>query len=81
MPGDDIVLGGFGAGASVVLPPADPAALGAVNRELERRGVAWRFGDPAPAGRHRQQQRRSPRRALFQRLRLVPSGSGRSGVW
>ncbi len=79
LPGDDIVLGGFGAGASVVLPPADPAALGAVNRELERRGVAWHFGDPAPAVATDSNGLVTPTR-LFQRLRLVPSGSGRSGV-
>jgi hypothetical protein len=79
LPGDDIVLGGFGASASVVLPPADPASLGAVNRELERRGVAWRFGDPAPAGNTDSSDILAPSR-LFQRLRLVPSGGGKSGV-
>jgi len=30
----------------VVQPPADPSALGALNRALERRGVPWRYGDP-----------------------------------
>ena len=79
LPGDDIVLGGFGTSASVVLPPADPASLGAVNRELERRGVAWRFGDPAPAAATDSNGLLAPAR-LFQRLRLVPSGSGRTGV-
>lgn len=79
LPGDDIVLGGFGASASVVLPPSDPASLGAVNRELERRGVTWRFGDPAPAGSTDSSDILAPTR-LFQRLRLVPAGSGRSGV-
>jgi hypothetical protein len=79
LPGDDIVLGGFGAFASVVLPPQDPASLGAVNRELERRGVAWHFGDPAPAGATDSSGILVPAR-LFRRLRLVPSGSGRTGV-
>ena len=79
LPGDDIALGGFGASASVVLPPADPAALGAVNRELERRGVAWHFGDPAPAGATDSSSILPPAR-LFRRLRLLPSGSGRTGV-
>jgi len=31
-------------GALVVLPPADPAALGALNRALGASGVPWRFG-------------------------------------
>ena len=30
---------------SVVLPPADQAAIGALNRALGSRGVQWRFGD------------------------------------
>lgn len=42
--GTELTLGTLGAGASIVVPPADPAALGALNRQLERRGVAWRFG-------------------------------------
>jgi hypothetical protein len=79
LPGDDIVLGGFGSIASVVLPPADPASLGAVNRELERRGVAWHFGEVALAGATDSSAILPPAR-LFRRLRLVPSGSGRTGV-
>jgi hypothetical protein len=42
--GSELTLGGLGAGASIVPPPEDPAALGALNRALERRGVGWRFG-------------------------------------
>jgi hypothetical protein len=30
---------------SVVVPPADPAAIGALNRALGSRGVQWRFGN------------------------------------
>lgn len=30
-------------GATVLVPPADPALLGGVNRALAARGVAWRF--------------------------------------
>lgn len=43
-PGSELSLGTLGAGASVVLPPSDPAAVGALNRALERRGVGWRYG-------------------------------------
>lgn len=42
--GSELSLGTLGAGASVVLPPSDPADLGALNRALERRGVGWRYG-------------------------------------
>lgn len=33
-------------GRSIIVPPADQAAIGALNRSLAARGVAWRFGDP-----------------------------------
>jgi hypothetical protein len=51
--GSDVTLADRpGAGASVVVPPADPALLGQVNRALEARGVDWHFGgagSPGPA--------------------------------
>lgn len=31
---------------ALLLPPADPVRLGAANRNLERLGVPWRFGQP-----------------------------------
>jgi len=40
----------LGAAQSVVLPPADPALLGQVNRALSARGVRWHFGAPGPPG-------------------------------
>ncbi|MEZ4456159.1 MAG: BatA domain-containing protein [Gemmatimonadales bacterium] len=43
--GNEVSLGALGGGASVVLPPEDPARLGALNRALAARGSAWRFGD------------------------------------
>jgi hypothetical protein len=46
--GADLSIGALGPGASIVMPPADPAALGALNRALAGRGVSWRYGDLAP---------------------------------
>jgi hypothetical protein len=44
--GADIVLADrLTPGWSIVFPPADPAAVGAVNRALAARGVSARFGD------------------------------------
>lgn len=37
-------------GASVVLPPTDPALVGQVNRALAARGVDWRFGTAGTPG-------------------------------
>ncbi|MBM4187855.1 MAG: hypothetical protein FJ206_11170 [Gemmatimonadetes bacterium] len=43
--GQDVTLGSLGPAGSVVLPPADPARIGALNRALAARGSRWRFGD------------------------------------
>jgi hypothetical protein len=43
--GSDLSLGRLGPGASVIVPPADPALLGALNRSLAQRGAGWRFGE------------------------------------
>lgn len=46
--GADLSIGVLGPGASIVMPPTDPAVLGALNRALAGRGISWRFGDLAP---------------------------------
>ena len=78
--GLEVSVGRLGGGLSIVFPPADAAELGALNRALERRGVAWRLGsvrtdvastDSGPfVGRHR----------VTMRYALETSGSGRTGV-
>ncbi len=43
--GDEVRLSdGLAPGPVVVIPPADPALVGALNRALEGRGTAWRLG-------------------------------------
>lgn len=44
--GSDVTLGELGPAASIVFPPEDPAAVGALNRALAARGSRWQFGDP-----------------------------------
>lgn len=78
--GEEVTVGRLGRGVSVVQPPADPAAVGALNRALAARGVGWTYGaltldagvsdSGALVGRHR----------VFRRYRLQPAGSGRTGV-
>jgi hypothetical protein len=78
--GDEVTVGGLGRGVSVVVPPADPAEVGALNRALAARGVGWSFGalaieptvtDSGPVvGRIR----------VLRRYHLQAGGSGRTGV-
>lgn len=46
--GNDLAIGWLGPGPSIVQPPEDRAALGALNRALAARGIPWRYGDPVP---------------------------------
>jgi hypothetical protein len=50
--GSDVSIGDQAEGprASVVLPPADAALVGQVNRALAARGVGWRFSAPGTPG-------------------------------
>jgi hypothetical protein len=41
--GGGVRVGGLGGGASIVVPPEDPALLGALNRSLAARGSTWRY--------------------------------------
>jgi len=79
--GGEITLGTLGPAASVVLPPEDPAALGAVNRALERRGLGWRFGAPVAATSVSDSGALVGRVAVTRRYRLEPvRASARAGV-
>jgi hypothetical protein len=78
--GDEVTLGRLARGASVVEPPEDPAALGALNRALAARGIPWSYGDlslqpavtdsSAILGKYR----------VLRRYSLRSGGSGRTGV-
>ena len=51
--GTEVIIGdrpAAGSRSSVVMPPADPALLGEVNRALAERGSRWRFGAPGTPG-------------------------------
>lgn len=79
--GDEVVIGGFGRAASIVLPPEDPARLGALNRELARRGSRWRFGAAAPAAGTVDSGAVLDPVPVLRRLRLEPTtGSDQTGV-
>ncbi len=77
--GSLVAIDHFGAAGSVILPPDDPARVGALNRELERRGKAWRFGAMRGAATVDSSAVLAGGR-IVRRLELVPTGSGRTGV-
>jgi hypothetical protein len=79
-PGDEVTLGRLGAGASVVEPPLDPAGIGALNRALARRGVAWSYGTLTIDNETSDSGPLVGRERVFRRYTLTTSGSGRTGV-
>ena len=78
--GDEVTFGRLGGGSSVVQPPEDAAAVGALNRALAARGVNWSYGrlsiDPATTDSGAVVDRVR----VTRRYALQPAGSGRTGV-
>jgi len=73
--GGDLSIGSLGPGASIVLPPEDPAAIGALNRALATRGLGWRFGDLAAGSGVLDSGPVLGRHQVSKRYALLPSGA------
>lgn len=73
--GADLTLGALGPGASIVQPPADPAAVGALNRALAARGIGWRLGDLAPGSAFTDSGQILGRHPVSRRHQLIPAGT------
>jgi hypothetical protein len=78
--GSEVTVGRLARGRSVVLPPEDPAALGALNRALAARGVSWRFGAPVVAPGTVDSGPLLGRVRVVRRYQLESGASGRTGV-
>ncbi|HVL16757.1 MAG TPA: BatA domain-containing protein [Gemmatimonadales bacterium] len=78
--GEEITVGRLGPRGSVVEPPADPAALGALNRALAARGVTWRYGALTLAATSTDSGPAVGRVRVLRRYRLESTASGRTGV-
>jgi len=78
--GGEVTLGRLGRGSSIVQPPEDPAALGALNRALAARGVAWRYGAPLIEPATTDSGPLVGRVRVLRRYRLETGQSGRTGV-
>jgi len=78
--GSDVTLGRLAKGSSIVQPPEDPAALGALNRALAARGAAWRYGPAVEGAGVTDSGALVGRVRVLRRHALQPAGSGRTGV-
>ncbi|HEX5005240.1 MAG TPA: BatA and WFA domain-containing protein [Gemmatimonadales bacterium] len=79
-PGTAVTLGWLGPGPSIVEPPEDLAALGALNRSLERRGVSWRFGGPVLTEQLSDSGALVGTVRVHRRLRLQQTGGAPRGI-
>jgi len=78
--GDEITLGRLGRVGSVVMPPADPAELGALNRALAARGIPWSFGALVVTLGATDSNSIVGRTRVLRRYQLRSTASGRTGV-
>ena len=78
--GSEVTLGWLGPGPSVVTPPSDLAALGSLNRALERRGVPWRFGGPVVQEQMSDSGPLLGATRVTRRFRLVFAGGAPRGI-
>ncbi|MBA3495672.1 MAG: BatA domain-containing protein [Gemmatimonadales bacterium] len=78
--GTEVTLGRLARGSSIVQPPEDPAGLGALNRALAARGVAWRYGAPVDGTATTDSGVLVGRVRVVRRFQLQSAQSGRTGV-
>ena len=78
--GSEVVVGGLGRVRSVLFPTDPASGMGALDRALAARGVTWRFGALVAAPAMTDSGAWVGRHPVHRRYRLVPTGSGRTGV-
>lgn len=78
--GNEVTIGRLARGSSIVMPPDDPAGLGALNRALAARGVSWTYGEPIRAPASTDSDAITGRFRIFRRYELRPTGRERAGV-
>jgi Aerotolerance regulator N-terminal len=78
--GDEITFGRLGRGGSIIVPPSDPAELGALNRALSARGIGWSFGSLVVTAGATDSSGIVGRTRVLRRYQLRPTTSGRTGV-
>lgn len=78
--GQEVTVGGMAPGLTILLPPGDPAQLGAINRALAARGVGWQYGTLVTAAATTDSNPLLEQERVARRYTLEPTGSGRTGV-
>jgi hypothetical protein len=78
--GGELTMGSLGARRSIVMPPADPARIGALNRALASRGARWRYGDVIAQPGITDSSAVIGRYQVTRRVALTPLGGASAGV-
>jgi hypothetical protein len=78
--GGELTMGTLGARRSIVMPPSDPARVGALNRALASRGARWRFGDAIAQPGITDSSATLGRYQVTRRYALVPVAGTPAGV-
>jgi hypothetical protein len=78
--GGELTMGSLGARRSIVMPPSDPARVGALNRALASRGARWRFGDAIAQPGITDSSATLGRYQVTRRYALVPVAGTPAGV-
>lgn len=78
--GAGMTVGTLGPGPSIVLPPSDPARIGALNRALAARGIPWRYGDLVTSGVRTDSSALLAGQRLTQRRRLASTAPETDGI-
>jgi hypothetical protein len=78
--GGELTIGTLGARRAIVMPPIDPAGVGALNRALASRGSRWRYGDAVAQPGITDSSAILGRYQVSRRFALVPVGAAPPGV-
>jgi hypothetical protein len=78
--GNEVTIGRLARGSSIVMPPDDPAGIGALNRALAARGVSWSYGERVIAPATTDSGGVIGRVRVLRRYDLRPTGSRPTGV-
>jgi len=78
--GAEVWVDQLGSGASILFPPADPAALGALNRALLARGSTWQYGGQVSGASATDSNAILGSHQVYRRYAIESTGSGEGEI-